>query len=169
MSDIKKILTDEIRRLAKKEIKLATDPLNAKIVSLKKQISELSKLLKPNTTEAKQPTQNELSTQNEQARKIRLNASSIKKIREKFNLTQDAISIILGVSKAAYCTWEQNRQVPSLKMKKKIIALRKISPAQLKKIIADMGIKQGIPRNLKTIKKEKIEAPIITETPIQES
>ena len=43
MSDIKKALTDEIRRLAKKEIKLAIEPLEAKIALLKKRISELSK------------------------------------------------------------------------------------------------------------------------------
>ena len=44
MSDLKQVLSDEIRRLARKEIKQAVQPLQATIVSLRRQISELKKL-----------------------------------------------------------------------------------------------------------------------------
>lgn len=46
MADIKNVLYDEIRRLARKEVKLAVAPLQAKIVELRKTISALSKKVK---------------------------------------------------------------------------------------------------------------------------
>ncbi len=156
MSDIKKVLTDEIRRLAKKEIKLAIEPLNAKIIALKKQISEINKNFSSPKQEVIKKPKKEVEQPSVQT-KIRLNADRIKKIREKLNLTQGAIAAILGVSKPAYCTWEQGKQIPSNKTKIKIAALRKMSPQQAKKIIDDMGIKQGTPRKLKYVKKDESE------------
>ncbi len=153
MSDIKKVLTDEIRRLAKKEIKLALAPLNAKIVALKKQVAELSKANNSPKKEEKETSKEK--TQTNTPVRIRLNATGIKKIREKLNMTQDAIAAILGVSKPAYCTWEQGKKIPSRKTKIKIAALRKLSPAQAKKILTQMGIKQGVPRKFKSENKEE--------------
>ena len=46
MADIKNVLYEEIRRLARKEVKLAVAPLQAKIVELRKTISALSKKVK---------------------------------------------------------------------------------------------------------------------------
>lgn len=61
MADIKKVLTDEIRRLAKKEIKTAVEPLAAKITELKKLVSaqakeiKLLKIQKPKSAKAPNP------------------------------------------------------------------------------------------------------------------
>ena len=39
MPDLKQVLNDEIRRLARKEVKLAVQPLQANVAVLRKQIS----------------------------------------------------------------------------------------------------------------------------------
>ena len=44
MPDIKTVLSEEIRRLAKKEIKLAVTPLAKTIVEQRKTISELKRI-----------------------------------------------------------------------------------------------------------------------------
>lgn len=150
MSDIKKALTDEIRRLAKKEIKLAIEPLEAKIALLKKRISELSKQSKAVEKPAKSNAKGGAALVGEvSGGKVRMNAKGIKRLREKLGITQDVIARIIGVSKPAYCSWEQGRISPSAKAKAKIAALRKISKPQLKKIMSEMGIKSSTPRRSK--------------------
>lgn len=150
MSDIKKALTDEIRRLAKKEIKLAVEPLEAKIAVLKKRISELSKQSKVVEKTAKVSGKASSVVGGEvSGGKVRMNAKGIKRLRERLGITQDAFAKIIGVSKPAYCSWEQGRISPSAKAKAKIAALRKVSKPQLKKIMSDMGIKSATPRKSK--------------------
>lgn len=150
MSDIKKVLAEEIRRLAKKEINLAVEPLLAKITALRKQVSKLSKQCvsvvagKPGRPKTSNP-----DAQNNSDQKVRLNAAGIRRIREKLNVTQDAFAKILGVSKPALCTWEYGKCSPNSKTKEKIASLRKMSRLQLKKMMDEMGIKQSTPRKLK--------------------
>ena len=90
MSDIKKALTDEIRRLAKKEIKLAIEPLEAKIAVLKKRISELSKQSKA----VEKPAKHEAKSGADlgggvSGVKVRINAKGIKRLREKLEGVSD--------------------------------------------------------------------------------
>ena len=150
MSDIKKVLAVEISRLAKKEIKLAVEPLLAKIAALRKQVSKLSKQ-RVSVVAGKpgRPKTPKSDSQNDGGKEIRLNAAGIRRIREKLNLTQDAFAKILGVSKPALCTWEYGKCSPNSKTKEKIASLRKISKPQLKKMMDEMGMKHSIPRKLK--------------------
>ena len=46
MADIKNVLFDEIRRLARKEVKAAVAPMQAKISELRKAVAALSRELK---------------------------------------------------------------------------------------------------------------------------
>ncbi len=160
MSDIKKALTDEIRRLAKKEIKLAIEPLEAKIALLKKRISELSKQSKAVERPAKSDAKGGAALVGEvSGGKVRMNAKGIKRLREKLGITQDAIARIIGVSKPAYCSWEQGRISPSAKAKAKIAALRKI--------MSEMGIKSSTPRRSKkaaALEQTAADAPVEPQT-----
>ena len=96
-----------------------------------------------------------------------MNAKGIKRLREKLGITQDAIARIIGVSKPAYCSWEQGRISPSAKAKAKIAALRKISKPQLKKIMSEMGIKSSTPRRSKkaaALEQTAADAPVEPQT-----
>ena len=88
MADIKKVLIDEIRRLARKEIKLSVSSLSSKIIEMKKLLSAHTKLLKElkvssldvsarasNKEQALQDTLEEKG--------IRMNGKGIRKLREK--------------------------------------------------------------------------------------
>ena len=130
MSDIKKALTEEIRRLAKKEIKRATAPLVARIVELRKKVSELSKALN-SPCKIRETACAEPSALPE--RRLRLNAKGIKRIRARFGMTQAEFAKTLGVGLPALRTWEQGRCKPNGKAKAKIAELRKTNPSKLKK------------------------------------
>ena len=159
MADIKKVITDEIRRLSKKEIKSYLAPISAKLIENKRQIAALKKIileLRKSCVNAKANITQKPTAETQGTKvKVRLNAEGIKRIREKLNITQDAFAKILGVSKPAYCTWEQGRISPKPDMKAKIAAMRGMGKSDLKKLMDEMGIKTTSPRKRKAAAPEK--------------
>lgn len=135
MPDIKQILNDEIRRLARKEVKQALLPL-LKVVSdqkvqlreLKKEIAELKKTV--GSAEVCPPV---AVAEQEDDRKLRLNAAGIARIRTKLELTQGKFAALLGVSPHTVCMWEADRVAPRKNMKKIICELRTIGKRELAK------------------------------------
>ena len=84
MPDIKNLLNDEIRRLARKEIRIALEPVAAQISAqkktisdLKKQIADLEKMLRKSVPEQIAAIEEEQAAEP----KIRLNAAGIARIR----------------------------------------------------------------------------------------
>jgi DNA-binding transcriptional regulator YiaG len=140
MSDLKQVLTDEIRRLARKEVKLAVQPLQANIVALRRQISELKKLYSDSCKQvehyrkkAEEVTGVELV---EEAPKLRLNAAGIIRIRTKLKLTQTEFAQLLGVSMHTVSSWEIGKSYPRAGVKAKICALRTVGKRQIKAMLA---------------------------------
>ncbi len=141
MADLKSILTDEIRRLARKEVKLATTPLIAKIAELKKQISVLSKELKNKDTSPtlilKEPVK---KTETSKTKDIRLNAQGIKRIRTKLGFSQSKFAKLLDVSLLAVSYWELGKTSPRAKQKIKIASLRSLGKKDLKKLCDEKNL-----------------------------
>lgn len=134
MPDLKQVLNDEIRRLARKEVKSAVIPLlkmiseqKSAIRELKREVAELRKKL-PEETEC-----NPIVEADEDDVKHRLNAAGIIRIRTKLGLTQNKMAALLGVSMHTVSMWEIGRVSPRANMKKAICRLRSIGKRELKK------------------------------------
>ena len=139
--DIKQVFADEVRRLARKEIRIASEALNETIAALRKQIAEQKKQiaeLSKNCVlkEAKKSPVDEIAMPAE-GKALRLNAAGIVRLRGKLGLTQSEFARVLGVAMHTVSVWEQGRRAPRAAHKAKICALRKIGKRELKKLLAE--------------------------------
>lgn len=140
MSDLKQVLSDEIRRLARKEVKLAVQPLQATIVSLRRQISELKKLYSEANKKAENYQKQAAAAQGielvDEEPKLRLNAAGIVRIRTKLKLTQSELAQLLDVSMHTVSSWEKGKSYPRAGVKARICALRGLGKKEVKALLA---------------------------------
>ena len=139
--DFKQVFTDEVRRLARKEVRIASEALYETIASLKKQIAEQKKQLAEFAKtcvlkEEKKSPVDEIAIP-EEGKALRLNAAGIVRLRTKLGLTQSEFARVLGVAMHTVSVWEQGRRVPRAAHKAKICALRKVGKRELKKLLAE--------------------------------
>ena len=140
MPDIKQVLNEEIRRLARKEVKIALAPLAAVVAEQKRQIAELKKELKRMNKSIPERASGapDAGGKDGDEIKLRLNAAGIVKIRTKLKLTQGRFAALLGVSTHTVSFWELGKVTPRAKMKKAICALRSLGKRELKQRLAVM-------------------------------
>ena len=141
MPDVKQVLNDEIRRLARKELKQSLTPLLKAVSEQKLQLRELKKELADlkkavGTPEVVAPV---AEAEPEDDRKVRLNAAGIVRIRTKLELTQGKFAALLGVSPHTVCMWEADRVSPRKNMKKIICELRTIGKRELAKRLESLA------------------------------
>ncbi len=162
MADIKKVLIDEIRRLARKEIKLSVSSLSSKIIEMKKLLSAHTKLLKElkvssldvsarasNKVQALQDTLEEKG--------IRMNGKGIRKLREKLGFSQKDFATLIGASHLSVCHWEMEKSQPRAAFKKSIAQLRGIGKKELAKLCAEKGVSFGLKKRGKRPSIKKVE------------
>ena len=138
MPDLKQVLSDEIRRLARKEVKIAVQPLQANVIALRKQVAELKKALAGTSRtievirkDSGVPVQEE----EEKEPRLRLNAAGITRIRRKLKLTQGEFAKVLGVSMHTVSSWEKGRSYPRAGAKARICALRSAGKREVKALL----------------------------------
>ena len=139
MPDLKQVLNDEIRRLARKEVKLAVAPLQANIVALRKQIAELKKsLAAADKTIAviRKDSGAPVEEVRKEAPRLRLNAAGIVRIRSKLKLSQSDFARVLGVSMHTISSWEKGKSCPRAGVKARICALRVAGKRRIKALLA---------------------------------
>ena len=138
MPDIKAVLNEEIRRLAKKEVKAAVLPLMKIIAEQRHAISELKKrvaAMEKNGV-AEKPAKESAAETCVESKKLRLNAAGIVKLRTKLKLTQSELAKLVGVSLHTVSFWELGKVSPRAKAKAAICALRTIGKRELKRRLA---------------------------------
>ena len=141
MPDIKQVLNDEIRRLARKELKAAVQPLIKQISEQRKIIAELRKELKnlsKSISVAEQKTVAPVVDQ-EESKKLRLTPAGIVKIRTKLKLSQSKLAALVGVSGHTVSLWEVGKVAPRANAKAAICALRTIGKKELKLRLAGLA------------------------------
>lgn len=135
MADIKQVFNDEVRRLARKEVKLAVVPLVKLVAEQKQMIRELKRELaavKKDMPVKEEPVQI-IEVAEDDDKKYRLNAAGIIRIRTKLDLTQGKFAALLGVSTHTVSMWELDKVSPRTNMKKRICQLRTMGKRELKK------------------------------------
>ena len=135
MPDIKTVLSEEIRRLAKKEIKLAVVPLQKLAAEQRRTISELKKriaVLEKQGAPAEKAADAADTEDNAEEKKLRLNAAGIIRVRTKLKLTQSNFAKLLNVSTHTVSMWELDKSAPRKDARAAICALRKLGKRELK-------------------------------------
>ena len=135
MPDIKTVLSEEIRRLAKKEIKLAIIPLQKLAAEQRRTISELKKriaVLEKQSAPAEKVAVSDETAAGAEEKKLRLNAAGIIRVRTKLKLTQSEFAKLLNVSTHTVSMWELDKSSPRKDARAAICALRKLGKRELK-------------------------------------
>lgn len=140
MPNVQQVLNEEIRRLAKKEIKSLAD----EVATLKKRIVVLEKALKakqlPAVKVAETVENENAEAAKEDSKSFSCKAKRIKALRLKLQLTQSQFATLLDISPITVCHWETGKNTPSGKIKAVLQSFRKLGKKELKKIYAEKGI-----------------------------
>ena len=145
MSDIRKVMNEEIRRLAKKEIRAALAPVLAANAALKKRVAEQEKRIKslearavPAPVQAAAPAQ--AKAEDAKEKQVRLTPERIRKIRTKLAISQAQFAKILGVNTQSVNFWENGKTTPRALLKKTMAAIRDMGKREIAKLFAEKGI-----------------------------
>ena len=139
MSNIQKIMNDEIRRLARKEVKAALEPLTKAVSGMKQQIADLKKQLAESNSG--KPSAVPVNGETAPAKPLpagfapkarRFSPQKIKRIRKSIGLSRKQFADLLDAYFVSVANWETGNHAPRPEMKEKIIALSKMSKRRLK-------------------------------------
>ena len=138
MPDFKQTFQDEVRRLARKELKA----LDEKIAEQKKTINALLKRV--NELEKKQAVPAAAAVKSaaapaeeDKGRKIRFSAKSLQKFRKKYAVSQKALAALLEVTPFTVSHWEIGKNRPRTAQIAAFYALMKLGKRKLYALIAE--------------------------------
>ena len=165
MPDFKQTFQEEVRRLARKELKA----FEAKINEQKKTINALTKRV--NDLEKKQsvaPAAVKPAAEAAQApapaadgRKVRFSPKSLVKFRKKYALSQKALAVLLGVTPFTVSHWEIAKNRPRTVQIEAFNALTKLGKRKLFALVAEKAPgelpapKKSAAKKAKAVKSEK--------------
>lgn len=129
MADLKSVMQDEIKRLAKKEVKAMVLPLEKRIKELTGIVRETKKELETLHKTADKlktltPQKKKLTVSKDQLDKSRLTGKMILKMRKKLGLSRADFGKLIGSSAHAVYLWESDRAKPRTESRARIIAVR---------------------------------------------
>lgn len=147
MPDVKQVLQEEIKRLAKKEVKNATLPLVKAIGELKRKVTQLERLLaaseKKNAVCAVKGAAAENSEGNavssevpRKEKKVQFNGKRIIRLRKRLHLSQAELAEMVGVNMFSVSHWELGKNVPRQAQQEKLAEIRALSRKELRARLA---------------------------------
>jgi DNA-binding transcriptional regulator YiaG len=141
MSNIAKVLKEEIRRLAKREIKVETNKLKRAGTQYRRDIAQLKRLL---AEQAKKIAvlQNRLGKSSaepaeEAGDKLRFSARSVKAQRTRLGLSALDYGKLVGVSPLTIYAWEQGKSRPRKAQLAALVAVRGIGKREVRQKLAE--------------------------------
>ncbi len=157
MPNFAKAIKEEITRLAKKEVKKASGPLNDRVRQLsrtvssqEKKIARLEKTAARQEKELRQAAPVPEAAPPEEVKKARISPRLVKSQRKRLKLNQNQFADLLNVSVAAVRSWEQGRATPKDDTMATFVAVRKLKPGE---VWERLGIEPPVKK--KTRKKTK--------------
>ncbi len=143
MATLETALKSEIVRLAKREVRKISVPMNKDVRSLKRTVSQLRKAVSALDRFAK--TQEEqfgkravpLQPTPEEVKQSRLSPRLIKTLRKKLDISQKELAILAGVSIGAIHQWESGKFTPRENKKAALVGLRKLGRKEVRQILAE--------------------------------
>ena len=155
MGKVESTIKSEILRLAKREVKAAFLPLRREVWAMKLKLSGLSKGFAILNRQAKELRQGEarskLEASPEEVKASRLTPERIRNLRKKKSISQRELGILTGATTGAVLLWEKGKFKPNEDKKAALVALRKVTKRDVKKMLAEKAekVKPGKGRNKK--------------------
>ena len=141
MPDFKQTFQEEVRRLARKELKALDEKINEQrktINALLKRISELEKKqAAPAAAPAAPGKQADAPAQDSKGRKARFSPKSIVKFRKKYAISQKALAMLLDVTPFTVSHWEIGKNRPRPVQIEAFSALTKLGKRKLLALVAE--------------------------------
>jgi DNA-binding transcriptional regulator YiaG len=147
MPDIWKALTDEIRRLARKEAKTAVGTLRKDNAALRHAVADLKRRVVVLEAQCKRPRAGAekpaAPAPEVKAERARISAEMVQRLRAKLGLTQKDFADLLGVSRVAVRLWEGKTGRLGLRGESKaaVVRVRTMGKREAKKRLAEMRAK----------------------------
>ena len=164
MPDFKQSFQEEVRRLARKELKAFEAKINEQkktISALQKRVNDLEKkqAAAPAAAPAAEKTPAVAVPENT-GRKVRFSPKSLTKFRKKYSLSQKALAILLGVTPFTVSHWEIGKNRPRTVQIEAFSALTKLGKRKVLALVAEKAPgeipapKKAAPKKAKAAKKE---------------
>jgi DNA-binding transcriptional regulator YiaG len=145
MGKVEGIIKSEIVRLARREIRKISVPLGRDVRFLKRGVSQLGKaVLTLQRITASQQKELEkgktpLEATPEEVKESRFSPRLIGSLRRRLGITQKELAILTGVTVGAVHLWEIGQFKPGMKKKAVMVALRKLSRREVRKLLEEKG------------------------------
>ncbi len=147
MGTFEGIIKSEIARLAKREVRKNLVPLGQDVRSLKSTVSQLRKtvLVLERLTAQQQKELGKrkipLEATPEEVKKSRFSPALIRSLRKHLGISQKELAILSGVTVGAVAMWESGKFKPKDEKKAVIVALRKLSRREVRKLLEKKNTK----------------------------
>ena len=156
MPDFKQTFQEEVRRLARKELKAFEAKINEQkktISALQKRVNELEKkqAVAPSAAPAAEKKQ-AVPVPETPGRKVRFSPKSLVKFRKKYSLSQKALAILLGVTPFTVSHWEIGKNRPRANQIEAFSAMTKLGKRKILALVAEKAPGE-LPAPKKTAKK----------------
>ncbi|MBR2365239.1 MAG: helix-turn-helix transcriptional regulator [Lentisphaeria bacterium] len=153
MPDVKSVLQEEIRRLARKEVKLANAPLIKMIGELKRKVASLERLLAAAEKKSSVPVAADTVCKEEgkadvkcdaeagqKEKKPRFYGKKIIRLRKRLHLSQAELAEMVGVNMFSVSHWELGKNVPRQAQQEKLAEIRALPRKELRERLAVVRI-----------------------------
>lgn len=140
MGQLESTIKNEIRRLAKREVRTVSVPLKRGVRTVRIALSKLSKsisALQRLAKETAKETRPTLQASPEEMKASRLTAGRIRNLRKKLGLSQRELGILTGASLGAVAVWESGKFRPQGEKKAALVALKRLGKREVKKLLAE--------------------------------
>ena len=139
MPDFKSTFQDEVRRLARKELKALDEKISEQkktISALQKRVNELEKKQAVSAVVAVAPAEN-APAPDAKGRKARFSPKSLVKFRKKYSISQKALAKLLDVTPFTVSHWEIGKNRPRPNQIEAFSALAKLGKRKLYALVAE--------------------------------
>ena len=152
MPNIAGVLREELRRLAKKEIKTEVGTTRRAAVQYRRDIAKLKRLVGQQDKEIKhikkrlQQQQNQSQPTEEQLEGVRFSARSVKAQRQRLGLSAADYGRLVGVSGLTIYSWEHEKARPRKALLAALVAVRGIGKREALVKLAELEAARKRPR-----------------------
>ena len=143
MADFKQVFAEEIRRLARKEIKVAMETMQKTLANQRQQIVELRRQLRDlekSKTAVGTAAKVEKVEKDDKKVSRRITGRRIVAMRNKMGLSQAQFAELLGVSLSSIVNWEKDKRTPRASQKEQIAGLRLLGKREIAKRLEASGM-----------------------------
>jgi len=146
MGKVEDAVRAEIMRLVRKELRSVLVPLGKEVRQLKrglgrvsKSVARLERVVAAQVREA-EASKARLEVPEEEAKRARLSANLIRKLRTRLGIAQGQLAVLVGVSAGAVAQWEQGMISPRGQNRATLVALRKIGRRDARRMLEQKGV-----------------------------